>query len=153
MSKLVYVAAACGIAATTAFAAQAAVTPLNMKPGYWQETITSTVNGRGTPKTRTLKFCMQNKDLSSNRFGMREPSPGMKCQDQVIRSTPTDLDIKSTCTDGTSGSDIHMTSHALDPEHVTSHNEMTMTLNGRTMQSSAQMEGTWLGATCPAGRN
>ncbi|MGH9408428.1 MAG: DUF3617 domain-containing protein [Vicinamibacterales bacterium] len=152
MSKLIEFAAACGITATT-FLGQATVTPMNIKPGYWQDTITTTVAGRGTPKTRSIKFCVAQKDLSSNRFGQMDQSEGMKCRDQVIRSTATDLEIERTCTDGTSGSALHMTSHVIDSEHVTGHNEMTMRMGSRMIQSSVKIEGTWLDATCPAGRD
>lgn len=150
MSKLIEFAA-CVVAATTLLA-QMTITPMNLKPGYWQNTITTTAAGKA-PRTRTVKFCVTQKDLNSNPFGKTEQGDGMTCQDRVIRSTATDLEMEVTCTGGTSGSDIHTTAHLTDSEHVTGHNEMTVKMNGRTIQSSAKSEETWIGATCPAGRN
>jgi hypothetical protein len=151
--------------------------PLNIKTGLWQITSTTTVNGamgippemaakltpaqrakfeeamkkrgNGVPQTRTYKSCLTEKNLTEDPF--KDKNMKMKCQETVIKSTGSDLEVREACTDGTSKSDIHMVTHANSSEHVTSTGNVTATVGGHTMHSAIKMDSKWLGSSCPAG--
>ena len=153
--------------------------PLNIKTGLWQTTSTTTINGtmglppeltakmtpaqrakfeeamkkrgNGVPQTRTYKSCLTEKNLTEDPF--KGKNMKMKCQETVIKSTGTDLEVREACTDGTAKSDIHMVTHADSSEHVTSTGNAAATVRGRTMHSVIKMDAKWLGPTCPAGTN
>jgi hypothetical protein len=154
------------------------ITPLNVKTGLWQNTATTIVTGglgippemmsrltpeqraryeaamkheaNGTPRTRTTKSCLTQKNLNEDPFG-KESREDMKCKETVITSTGSDLEVREQCSGGTSSSDIHMKAHAIDSEHVVGTTETTVTMGGRTMHSTGKIDFKWLGATCPAG--
>ena len=153
------------------------VKPLNVRTGLWQTTSTSTVNGsmgippeiaarltpaqrarfeaamkkqaNGVPRTRTYKNCLTQKQLTEDPFA--DNSRKMKCQETVIKSTGTELEVREACTDGSSRSDVHMLVHANSSEHVTSSGNVVATMGGHTMHSVIKMDSKWLGASCPAG--
>lgn len=178
--RRMFVLGALGLFATM-LVAQTKMTPLNVKPGYWQNTMTSVVNGAlgippelaakwtpqqraayeaamkqqasGTPRTTTNKGCVTQKKLSTDPFSNMNRHGKSKCQEHLIRSTGSDLEVDEDCADSSSKSDMHMTFHAIDSEHATGEGHVTVTMGGRTMNSNVKMEMRWLGATCPAGAN
>lgn len=153
------------------------VKPLNVKTGLWQTTSTNTVTGSmgippemaakmtpaqrakfeaamkkqasGVPRTRTYKNCVTEKNLNEDPF--TDKNDKMKCQETVIKSTGTDLEVREACTDGSSKSDVHMVFHANSSEHVTSSGNVAVTMGGRTMHSAMKMDSKWVAASCPAG--
>ncbi len=76
----------------------------------------------------------------------------VKCEEHVVRSTGKDLEVRETCGEGTSKSEIHLLFHAVDSEHVTGTADVTATMGGHTMHSQSKMSMKWLGA-CPPGKN
>jgi hypothetical protein len=151
---------------------------LNVKTGLWQTTATTTLSGSlgippemaakltpeqrakfeqamkkegsGTPKTRTYKSCLTEKNLTEDPFTDKDQGK-MKCQETVIKSTSTDLEVRESCTDGTAKSDMHMSFHAASAEHVIGSGNVTTTMGGRTMNSVMKMDSKWMSAACPAG--
>jgi hypothetical protein len=176
MRRMIVLGAVCFCA--TVLLAQSKMTPLNVKAGYWQNTVTTVSTGgvgippelaakltpaqrsayeaamkqqaSGTPRTTTNKGCVTQEQLSADPFGKMNRAKNFTCQEHLIRSTGSDLEVEETCTGGSSKSDIHITFHAIDSQHATGQGHVTMTMGGRTMNSNMKMEMKWLGATCPA---
>jgi len=154
---------------------------LNVKTGLWQTTTTRTVTGgmglppelaaemtpaqrarfeaaakkqaSGTPRTVTHKDCLTPEKLAEDPFTDKSHGDNLKCQETLIKSTATDLEVRELCTDGSSKSDIHLSFHADSPEHVTGSGTTTVTVGGRQMNSTMKMDSRWTSATCPAGTN
>ena len=152
---------------------------LNVKTGLWQNTITNTVTGSmglppemaakltpaqrarfeaaakkqgsGTPRTVTHKDCLTPEKLAEDPFTDKSHGDNIKCQETLIKSTGTDLEVRELCTDGSSKSDIHLAFHADNPEHVTGSGATTVTVGEHTMNSTMKMDSKWISAACPAG--
>jgi hypothetical protein len=153
---------------------------LNVKTGLWQGTITNTVTGSmglppemaakltpaqraqfeaaskkqasGTPRTVTHKDCLTAEKLAEDPFTDRPHGDDVKCEETIIKSTATDLEVQEHCTYGSSKSDVHLSFHADSPEHVTGSGTTTMITGGRVMNSAMKMESKWISASCPAGK-
>ena len=152
---------------------------LNVKTGLWQNTITNTVTGSmglppemaakltpaqrarfeaaakkqgsGTPRTVTHKDCLTPEKLAEDPFTDKSHGDNVKCQETVIKSTATDLEVRELCTDGSSKGDTHLSFHADSPEHVTGSGTTTATMGGHVMNSVMKMDSKWISAACPAG--
>jgi hypothetical protein len=176
MRKSLFFGAVCFWA--TVLMAGGKFTPLNVKTGLWQDTATTIVTGglgippemmsrltpeqraryeaamkheaNGTPKTRTYKACLTQKQLNEEPFADRNHG-NMKCKETVINSTSSDFEVREQCAEGSANSDIHMKVHAIDSGHVVGNSETTATMGGRTMHSTMKLDFKWVGATCPAG--
>lgn len=163
----------------SALVAGGKIKPLNVKTGLWQTTATTTVRGslgippemaarltpaqrakfeaaikregNGTPRTRTYKNCLTEKDLTEDPFTDRTQRDSIKCQKTVVHSTGTELEVRESCTDGSSKSDIHISFHATSAQHVTGSGNVVMTIGGHTMNSVMKLDSKWLSAACPAG--
>jgi len=177
MRRSVFFCAVCLCA--TALMAGGKITPLNVKTGLWESTSTTTMNGalgvppellaqmtpeqkaryeaamkhmaNGAPRARTYKNCLTEKQLKEDPFKDKEQTGDMKCHETVIRSTGSDIEVRESCSEGTSSGEAHMTFHASSPEHVNGTGEITATMGGRTMHSTIKIDSKWQGATCPAG--
>lgn len=175
MRRMIVMSVFCLLA--TVLMAGGKVTPLHVKTGLWESTSTTTLNGalgippellsqmtpeqkaryeaamkrmaNGTPKTRTYKNCLTEKDLKENPFPDKDQTADMKCKQEVIRSTGTDLEVRETCSGDMVSGQAHMTFHASSSEHTTGQGEMTATMGGRTMHSKIRIDSRWLGASCP----
>lgn len=151
---------------------------LNVKTGLWQTTTTNTVTGSmgippemaakltpaqraryeaaakkqasGTPRTATHKDCLTPEKLQEDPFTDKSHGDNAKCQETVIKSTATDLEVRELCTYGSSKSDIHLSFHADSPEHVTGSGTTTATTGGKVMKSAMKMDSKWVSAACPA---
>ncbi len=174
MRSMIISAAVC-LSASTLFA-QGKITPLDVKTGLWQSTVSTAVSGslgvppeiaaKMTPEQRaraeammkqrdaegrrthttTTKHCVTEKDLQTNPFAQK-PEAAMKCVEHVLRSNGHEVEVRESCAEGTSKSDMHLTFHAVDSEHVTGKGDVTATMGGRTMHSEMNMAMKWLG-TC-----
>jgi hypothetical protein len=132
MRMLVMIAAVCGVGAM-ALLAQSKFTPLNIKTGLWQDTLTTTMSGslalppgktaNLTPEQRaqfeaamkqyvaghqgratTHKSCLTRKELNENPIaGETKAEGGTKCKAKLIRSTSSDAEVEETCTDEEEG--------------------------------------------------
>jgi hypothetical protein len=156
--------------------AQSKFTPMDVKTGLWQSTSTLKMSGslgippdmasKMTPEqraryeaamtqyanqdqTNTSKSCVTKEDLSEDPFAQKDAG-STNCKEKLIRSTSSDAEIQQSCTgeDG-SGSDIHMTLHAQDREHVNGKGQVVMTMGGRTMKSDMTFQSKWLQESCP----
>jgi hypothetical protein len=152
---------------------------LNVKTGLWQTTVTNTVTGSmglppemaakltpdqrarfeaaqkkqasGTPRTETHKDCLTPEKLEEDPFTDKSHGDEAKCEETVIKSTASDLEVRELCTYGSSKSDIHLSFHADSPEHVTGSGTTTANVGGREMKSTMKMDSKWISAACPAG--
>ena len=152
---------------------------LNVKTGLWQTTTTHTVSGSmgippevaakltpaqraqfeaaakkqasGVPSTATHKSCLTPEQLAKDPFTDRPHSDNVKCEETIIKSTASDLEVHELCTSGSSSkSDIHLSFHADSPEHVTGSGTTSTTAGGHTMNSTMKMDSKWISAACPA---
>ncbi len=152
---------------------------LNVKTGLWQTTTTNTVTGSmglppemaakltpaqrarfeaaakkqgsSTPRTVSHKDCLTPEKLAEDPFTDKSHGDNAKCEETVLRSTATDLEVHELCTYGSSKSDIHLSFHADSPEHVTGSGTTTVTSGGHVMKSAMKMDSRWIAAACPAG--
>jgi hypothetical protein len=152
---------------------------LNVKTGLWQGTITNTVTGSmglppemaakltpeqrarfeaaqkkqasGTPRTVTHKDCLTPEKLAEDPFTDRPHGDDAKCDETIIKSTATDLEVEEHCTYGSSKGDVHLSFHADSPEHVTGSGTTTTITGGHVMKSVMKMESKWISSKCPAG--
>lgn len=161
-----------------ALLAQSKFTPMNVKTGLWQSTSKVKMSGSlGIPpdmaakltpeqraryeaqmkqyadqnqyQTSTSKSCMTKQQLSEDPFEQNDAS-NSNCKEKVIRSTSSDAEIQQSCTgDGGTSSEVHMTLHAQDREHVTGNGQISMTMGGRTMKTDMIFDAKWLQDTCP----
>lgn len=146
-----------GTAVTLAIAAS--LHPLNVKPGLWQMTVTSTWKGlppqfasaMASGRTRTYQTCVKPEDLSTNPWS---EGSGEKCTWSVLNSTGTDMEVRGTsCEMGSEygmTSEVHGKIHVIDSENGTGSFDVTMTGNGRTMSGHSSYTGKWVGSSCPA---
>src|SRR5689334_2893326 len=91
MQKSLFLAAIISSSAVLLMAADPQ--PLNVKPGLWQITMTSTIQGLPAPSTTTYKSCVKKEDLAKYPF----TDPDDKCTWTVGNSTGGKMDTKGTC--------------------------------------------------------
>lgn len=151
--------------------------PLNVKTGLWQSKSTITQNGsmgippgmaarltpaqrarieaamakqgNGTPTTHSYKSCVTQKDLNQDPFTDRHSD--FKCQEKVIQSTGTEVELREACSNGSIRSEVHVHFHADSPGHVTGTGEALTNMGGHTMKSNLKIDSKWLATSCPAG--
>ena len=174
----IVVAIAFGMAAT-ALLAQEKVTPLNVKTGQWQSTTSIAVSGSlgippemeakltpeqrarmqaamdrsGSGQTHTTsdKSCLKQEDLTRDPFNAGKNDEGMKCRENLVRSTSSDADVELTCTDPRGDtSEFRITFHAIDQEHVTGTGHGNGKRYGHTSKSDWKMQSKLVQASCPA---
>ncbi len=164
---------ACAVVFGAACAAQN-VTPLNVKPGYWETTRTTARSGQlpippdllakmtpeqrarieermkaseaQGPQTRVTKSCLTKENLTKAFGALDEPS----CKRTVVTSSPSQQEFKIECANGqmTSSGTIHV--EAPDSEHATGKTKMNVTRGGQTMTMETTFSSKWLGSECPA---
>src|SRR5215813_6090313 len=119
---------------------------LNVKTGLWQTTTTNTFSG--TPRTVTYKTCLTPEKLAEDPFTDRSHGDNAKCEETLIKSTATDLELREVCSYGNSKTDVHLSFRADTPEHVTGSGATTATADGRTRNSTMKMDSKWISASC-----
>jgi hypothetical protein len=153
---------------------------LDVKTGLWQTTTTRTVTGgmglppelaaemtpaqraryeaaakkqgNGSPRTETHKDCLTPEKLAEDPFSNKPHGDDVKCEETIIKSTSTDLEVRAVCTYGSSKGNFHLSFHADSPEHVTGSGTTTTTVGGREMNIVTKMDSKWISTACPAGR-
>ena len=150
------------------------IQPLNVKPGLWQTTITSTRSGQppippGTldkltpeqrakleaamkarasqgPQTRSYKKCVTQEDLNKEPFAEDKQSRTRT----VLSSTGSKMDVHEVCT-GSGGMKTDFIVHieVLDSENVKASVHVNATGGGRAMNGDSNITAKWLGQTCP----
>jgi len=147
--------------------------PLNVRPGLWETTMTTTTSGempipaellsKLTPeqrikmeqkmkdnsgeKTRTLtdKSCVTKEQIEKGlEFGHEQG----RCTRTVVNSTGSVIDLQVTCAD--EGMNTRGTMHfeALSPESMNGTSQMTANGGGHAMTVHMSFTSKWLGPTC-----
>jgi hypothetical protein len=124
--------------------------PLNVKPGLWQVTMTSTIQGLPAPSTTTYKSCVKKEDLAKYPFTDRDD----KCTWTVGNSTGGKMDAKGTCMPPGEGKvDFNIHLDALNTESVTGTGQLSMNGPSGAMNGTYAATAKWIGAACPKERN
>jgi hypothetical protein len=149
---------------TDATAVPPPLTPLNMKTGLWQTTMTGKYIGlppqiaSAMNATHTYKSCVKADDLTRNQWA--KGLAGLKCSSvTVLSSTGTDTDVQAKGCDvgDRMTADGHGKFHLTDSGHLTG--SMDVTFNGNSpfgsgpLQMHADYTSAWIGASCPADLN
>lgn len=128
----------------------AALEPLNVKPGLWQVTMTSTVSGLPRPIVNTYKSCVRKEDLDKYPFTDAKD----KCVWTVQSSTGSKMEATGTCMpEGMGKVDFNISLQALDSENVKGTGQLSASGPAGAMTGNYSGTGKWVGATCPAGMN
>jgi uncharacterized protein DUF3617 len=147
-------------------AASAQLTPLNMKTGVWQTTMTGKYSGLPpqmaaaiNPTPHAYKSCVKPEQLSKDQWA--KGLAGYKCSSMtVLKSTGTDVDVQATGCDVSNGMTAggHGKFHMVDSGHLTG--SMDVTFSGNTpfgdsgsVHMHADYTSNWIGASCPADMN
>jgi Protein of unknown function (DUF3617) len=154
--------------------------PLNLKPGLWETTMTTTISGlppippdmqarlaQMPPEQRAkLEAMMKSRyggtpQTRTYRSCVRKEGldkypfsdPDKKCTYNVLTSTGSKMDVRGTCMPGSEGAkiDFNYRLEALDPEHAKGTGQAAITSGGQTMNGIYSGTGKWIGASCPAG--
>ena len=172
MTRICAVLGACAVVAAAVWAAQGG-TPLDIKPGQWETTVTTSRSGApplppevlaripaeqraqmeermkaraaAGPQTHVTKTCITKEDLAKS-FGAFNSNPN--CKNTLLSSTPKSADFKVEC--NIQGMVTTGTGHveAPDSEHTTGKTKMTMAAGGQTSTSEITFSSKWLGAVC-----
>jgi len=146
MRKMILLGAV--LASGTILLADSSVQPLNVKPGLWQVTMTSTISGLRAPIVNTYKSCVKKEDLDKYPF----TDPKAKCTWTVLSSTGSKMDATGTCMpDGQGKIDFNMRLEVLDSENVKGTGQLTANGPGGAVNGSYSATARWVGAACPAG--
>jgi len=145
--------------------------PLNVKTGLWQNTMTTALAGQMvipperlanlTPeqrarveaamnarsgqgaKTTTYQSCITKDELQKTPFRDKK-----NCTETLISSSNTQAEVKLACTmEGVDGSG-EMQIHAASDESIVGSGHGTVTMQGRTMNTSWKLIGKWMGESC-----
>jgi hypothetical protein len=125
----------------------AGLTPLGIKPGLWQVTMTSKVSQFPAPHTSTYQSCVRKEDL--NRYPFTDPDAN--CTWTVVSSTGSRMEANGMCRpEGMGDVTFSMRLEALDAENVKGTGQLDA--NGPAGPMNGQYSGTakWIGAKCPA---
>ena len=100
----------------------------------------------GQPITRTSQNCLTTDEL--NNGSVFNPDK-QQCIEKVLNSSATSVEFTVNCQEPSMQTSTHLTLTAADPGDVTGTGTTKVTVNGRTMTSSAQFTAKWLSASCP----
>lgn len=170
MSALV---GACAALIAAAWAAEN-YSPLNIKPGYWETTMTMSRSGAPPippealakmpaeqraqieqrmkasaaqgPQTHVTKSCVTKEDLAKS-FGAYDNNPN--CKRTMLASSASSQDFKIECTN--QGMVTSGTGHveAIDSEHTSGKVKMSVSAGAQSMTVENTFTSKWLGAACP----
>jgi len=128
----------------------AALTPLSVKTGVWQVTMTSKISSLPAPNTSTYKSCVKKEDLDKYPFN----DPKDNCNWKVLNSSGSEMEATGTCKpEGMGNVNFTMKLVASNSENVKGTGQLT--LNGPSGTINGTYSGTakWIGAMCPANLN
>jgi Protein of unknown function (DUF3617) len=127
--------------------AAASLTPLDIKTGLWQVTMTSKMDAFPAPNTSTYNSCISREDLNKYPF----TDPEAHCTWNVVSSTGSEMEANGTCTPEDLGQvafEMHLA--VLDTENVSGTGQLTANGPAGVMKGSYKGSAKWIGATCPA---
>jgi Protein of unknown function (DUF3617) len=148
------------------------LTPLDVKLGQWESTITSESNGQlplpqelldrlspeqrakmeermksynAHPKTTVTKSCLKKGDLDKPfDFANNQKT----CKPTIITSSRTKQEIRVACNEGGGKQSGTVRIEALSSENVKGTTQMTMSAGDRTMTVNSTFSAKWLGPVC-----
>ncbi len=142
MRKMVLLAA---VSVATGMAA-ADLQPLNVKPGLWQVTTTTTIQGMGTPMTQTYKSCVT--DMKKYPFPDRDD----ECKYSVQSSTSSHMEVSGNCLyQNGEKADFKIRLDVIDSENAQGSGQATIVGPSGAMHGDYSGKGRWIAASCPAG--
>lgn len=145
MRKMILLAAI-SLAGTVLMAAD--LQPLNVKPGLWQVTTTTTIQGMGAPMTQTYKSCVKKEDMNKCPF----PDRDNECKYKVQSSTGSHMEVSGDCLYPTGQkADFQIELNVIDSEDVQGSGQASIAGPEATMHGDYSGKGKWVGASCPAG--
>jgi hypothetical protein len=125
----------------------ASLSPLNVKPGLWQVTMTSKINAFPAPNTSTYKSCVRKEDLGKYPF----TDPEANCTWNVVSSTGSMMEANGTCMPASMGKvEFRMRLEAVDSENVRGTGQLTANGPAGAMNGNYTGAAKWIGAACPA---
>jgi Protein of unknown function (DUF3617) len=156
---------------STAAWAQTKFQPLNVKPGLWESTVTTTTNGqmpisaellnRLSPEQRakfeermkaqsgsrtrntTTKNCETRKKLEEEPF-----SDQKECKQTILKSTSSQAEVKMECHFGEVTTTGTMNIVAVSAESVKGSGHMRSSGGGHTIDVTTSFNAKWLGSSC-----
>ncbi len=136
---------AISLAATVVVAAD--IQPLNVKPGLWQVTTTTNVQGMGT-QTQSYKSCAKKENMNQYPFADRDNN----CRYKVVSSTGSRMEVTGTCLppEGVKA-DFKIQLEVIDPENARGSGKLDLAGPQGELHGDYTGKGKWLSATCPAG--
>jgi len=144
--RKVILLAGISLAATVMLAAD--LQPLNVKPGLWQVTTTTTFQGMGAPMTQSYKSCITKENLNKYPF----PDRDNECQYHVQSSTSTHMEVSGNCLyQKGEKADFKIQLNVRDSEDVTGSGQATVAGPSGAMHGDYSGKGKWIGASCPRG--
>jgi hypothetical protein len=145
MRKMMWVASVSLVA--IAVVAANNVQPLNVKTGLWQVTMTTTIQGMGTPQIHTYKSCVTKANLNEYPFA----EPDKNCKYDVKSSTGSHMDVSGSCLPKEGGkADFKLKLDAIDAEDVEGTGQLTFAGPQGAMHGDYSGKGKWISASCPA---
>ena len=149
------------------------ITPLDVKLGQWESTMTMEMSGmppippevlerlppeqrakmeerlKGNaskgPRTTVHKSCLKKEDLNKAlSFGNEEKS----CTRTIVTSNRSKQEIRMECAAGGGKQSGTIRIEAINSENVKGSTQMTMTAGDRTMNMNSTFTAKWIGATC-----
>jgi hypothetical protein len=125
----------------------AALTPLNVKTGLWQVTMTSKVSSLPAPNTATYQSCVKKEDLDKYPF----TDPKDNCNWKVLTSTGSEMEATGMCKpEGMGNLSFNMKLVAADSENVKGTGQLTADGPAGNLTGTYSGTAKWIGATCPA---
>ena len=142
--------------------------PLDIKTGLWEVTYTRSANGemptsaeymsKLTPEqrarfeaamkersTHTYKSCVKKEDIDGSLLNSKN---NRDCTVTILKSTSSELDGKMSCNMEGMRGDGTMNMHVLDSGHTQGVTHMTMTGNGKTLNTDATISSKWIASDC-----
>ena len=144
MRKLMLLA---GVSFASTVLMAADLQPLNVKPGLWQVTTTTTYQGMGAPETRIYKSCVTKEDLDHYPF----PDRDNDCVYKVLSSTATHMEVGGNCQSQGGKADFKLQLNVVDSEDVQGTGELNVANPQANLHGDYTGKGKWLSASCPAG--
>ena len=121
--------------------------PLNVKPGLWQVTTTTTFQGMGAPETHTYKSCVTQENLNRYPF----PDRDNDCQYKVLSSTGSHMEVGGNCLTQGQKADFKLRLDVIDSEDVQGSGNLNLAGPQADLHGEYTGKGKWVGASCPAG--
>ncbi len=131
----------------TLLLAQAAIQPLDVKPGAWDVTMTTSIDGMNIPpQTHTYRSCVKGDERNKYPF----TDPNRNCTYTVISSTSKSMEAHGTCQPKNADAkvDFDLRLNVVDSSTVNGTGAMTMNFNGRTVNGKYSATSKWISDTC-----